>query len=224
LALAPRNPLILIPRILLEYEVGDFEGGEAYLKRLLEVASLTPPGPTVPSATIVGVIPLVARITGTTDRFDIAEAAAEAILSSPTSNPSFTQAARVGLALMAVQRADVAAAAEEYSALESRRGTFIPRLGFCYDHLLGLLAHTIGNLDQAMTHFEDALALCRKAGSRPELAWSCCDYADALFQRDGRGDRPKAMALLDESLLISRDLGMRPLMERVLARRDILKA
>jgi hypothetical protein len=32
------------------------------------------------------------------------------------------------------------------------------------------------------------------------------------------------MSLLDESLTISRELGMRPLMERVLSRRQILKA
>ena len=38
------------------------------------------------------------------------------------------------------------------------------------------------------------------------------------------GDRTKAMSLLDESLAISSELGMRPLMERVLSRREILKA
>ncbi len=32
------------------------------------------------------------------------------------------------------------------------------------------------------------------------------------------------MSLLDESLAISSELGMRPLMERVLSRREILKA
>lgn len=32
------------------------------------------------------------------------------------------------------------------------------------------------------------------------------------------------MALLDEGLAISRDLGMRPLMEQILSRREILKA
>ena len=37
-------------------------------------------------------------------------------------------------------------------------------------------------------------------------------------------DRQKAMQLLDESLQISTELGMRPLMERVLSRREILKA
>ena len=59
---------------------------------------------------------------------------------------------------------------------------------------------------------------------RPELAWTCFDYADALRDRDAEGDRSKAMALLDESLAISSELGMRPLMERVLSRREILGA
>ena len=65
---------------------------------------------------------------------------------------------------------------------------------------------------------------CRKAGSRPELAWTCCEYADSLLQRGAAGDREKAMSLLNESLSISSELGMRPLMERVLSRREILKA
>ncbi len=91
------------------------------------------------------------------------------------------------------------------------------------DHLLGLLAHTMDNLDQAEVHFEEALAFCRK-GYRPELAWTCCDYADTLLQRNEPGDREKAMSLLDKSLAISSELGMRPRMERVLSRREILKA
>ena len=37
-------------------------------------------------------------------------------------------------------------------------------------------------------------------------------------------DRAKATSLLDESLTISSELGMRPLMERVLSRREILGA
>ena len=82
----------------------------------------------------------------------------------------------------------------------------------------------MGNLEQATAHFEDALAFCRKAGYLPELAWTCCDYADTLFQRNEPGDRERAMTPLDESLSISGELGMRPLMERVLSRRDILGA
>ena len=96
--------------------------------------------------------------------------------------------------------------------------------GVTVDRILGLLSQTMGKPDQAATHFEDAKAFCSKGGYRPELAWTCCDYADTLRNRDAEGDRTKAVSLLDESLAISGELGMRPLMERVLSRRDILKA
>ena len=67
-------------------------------------------------------------------------------------------------------------------------------------------------------------AFCRNAGYRARLAWACSDYADMLRERDGEGDRAKVVFLLDESLAISNGRGMRPLMERVLSRREILGA
>jgi tetratricopeptide (TPR) repeat protein len=155
-------------------------------------------------------------------------------VTSPFANPIFAMLARAALGLLAVLRDDAAAAAEQYGPLQSRAGTIYPSIST--DRLLGLLAQTMGNLDKAAEHFEDALALCRRAGYRPELAWTCCDYADCLLRRPTtdvgarhasplpNGDRQKAMALLDEALRISRELGMRPLMERVLSRREILTA
>ena len=92
------------------------------------------------------------------------------------------------------------------------------------DRILGLLSQTMGNLDQAAAHFEDGLAFCHRAGYRPELAWTCCDYADTLSLRDGSGDRAKPIALLDEALAISTELGMRPLMDRVAARQELVQA
>ncbi len=129
-----------------------------------------------------------------------------------------------GLTLLAVVRKDVAVARQQYDSLHPGRGTMSPTGLPPIDRLLGLLAHTMGNLDQATAHFEDAQSFCRKVGYRPELAWTCCDYADTLRERDAEGDRAKAITLLDESLAISNELGMRPLMERVLSRREILKA
>ncbi len=202
--------------------MGDFGQGGAYLERLLEVARLSPSGPIIEYALMAYVIPLAARITGVVDRFDVAETAAEAVLSSPSAIPIFSLPARSGLALMAVQRDDAAAAGEQYASLHSERGTiFVP--GIHTDRLLGLVAQTMGRVGEAMAHFEDALAFCR-AGYRPEYAWSACDYADALLQRNGPDDRTKAMSLLDEGLSISREIGMRPLMERILSRKEILKA
>ena len=82
----------------------------------------------------------------------------------------------------------------------------------------------MGDLDRAGVHFEDGLAFCGKAGYRPELAWICCDYSDMLRERDTEGDLSRAITLLDESLTISSELGMRPLMERVMLRRVTLGA
>ena len=50
------------------------------------------------------------------------------------------------------------------------------------------------------------------------------EIAHGGVERNAEGDHEKAMAYLDESLAISTELGMKPLMERVLSRRDILKA
>ena len=174
------------------------------------------------------VIPTVARITGVSGRLDIAESAARSVLSSPSPAPNIAMDARIGSALIAVYKGDVEGAGEQYEALKGLRMLNIGLISS--DHLLGLLAQTMGKLDEAAGHFEDALALCRKGGGLPELAWSASDYADVLLQRASEGppeaasrDRQKAVSLLDESLSVSRELGMGPLAERVLARYDVLK-
>jgi len=244
LALAPNEPHLIACRALLEYAVGDFEQGEHYLEGLEQAMVLSVPGPTYVYSSLAMLVPLVGRITGDDKRFDMVEEAASTVLSFTSANPIAITSARIGLALLAVQRNDIPAAEEQYAALEP---WFVE--GFMYadgivatDRVLALLAQTMGQFDKAIEHFEDALAFCRRAGYQPELAWTCCDYADALLQRSqpvrselveppalevlrhAQDDRSRAMALLDESLAISRELGMRPLMERVLSRREILRA
>ena len=156
---------------------------------------------------------MVARITGDVNRSEGTEALAQAVVSSPVVFPYRTTVSSLGLALLAVQRGDVAAATREYTALAPVKSMVL--LYISTDRVLGLLRVTMGQLDQAAGHFEDALEFTRRAGYRPELAWTCCDYADALFQRDGPGDRAKASSLLEESLAIAQEVGMRPLAERV---------
>ncbi len=221
---SPLNPLLLFARAVLEHETGESDQGEVYLERLLEVMGRAGPEQLLTYARASIAIPAIARITGVPDRLEIAEAAAEAVLSDESvSNALQVIQAKAGLALLAVQKGDQSAAAKHYADLLGQRGTMLYTVS-SVDRLLGLLSQTMGNLDQAAAHFEDALAFCRKAGYRPEMAWTCCDYADALTERGGPGDTEKGISLLDESLAISSELGMRPLMERVLSRREILGA
>ncbi len=85
-----------------------------------------------------------------------------------------------------------------------------------------------------------AIEFCRKAGYRPELAWTMSEFAEMLLDRGGTGDpstrsagsgqtgsvrdHDRAVKLQDEAIAIATELGMQPLLERVLAPREILKA
>jgi ATP/maltotriose-dependent transcriptional regulator MalT len=165
----------------------------------------------------------VARITDMVDHLEMAKTTAEALLPEASTTPIVAMYAKASLALLAAEQDDQSATEEHYDYFLSHRGTMIWTLASA-DRLLGLLVQTMGNPEQAAVHFEDALTFSRKAGYRPELAWTCHDYAEALLQRSRAEDRAKTISLLDEALTISRELGMRPLMERVAARLDGLAA
>jgi DNA-binding CsgD family transcriptional regulator/tetratricopeptide (TPR) repeat protein len=219
LAVAAQDTMILVYRVQLEYEVGDSAAGGGYLERLLETIPrelANRPGSQYAFPALV--IPWIARITGRLDLLAVAESSAQTTLSSSFANPLFVLSAKAGLGLLAVLRADQAAAEEQYKALEPWQGLML--MATSSDHVLGLLAHTMGNLDRAVEHFEDAVAFCRKAGYRPALAWSYHDCAETLLQSSSTSDLAKALSLLEESLAISTDLGMRPLMERVVAMQE----
>ncbi|MCH7740191.1 MAG: AAA family ATPase [Chloroflexi bacterium] len=104
--------------------------------------------------------------------------------------------------------------------------------GTAVDHLLGMLAARMGRYDQAAEHFEYVIMRSREVEFRPTLALVSGDYAQMLVEHGETGDpstssgqrREKATELQDEALAIAQELGMQPLLERVLAQREILKA
>ncbi len=89
---------------------------------------------------------------------------------------------------------------------------------------MGLGYATVGDAVAAEASFIEALDWCRANGSIPENAWTCSDYAEFLMERDGPGDREKAVELQDEAIKIAQEIGMKPLLERVLSQREMLKA
>ena len=220
LGVSPRNPNLLGFRAIIEYTLGNFEDGETRIERLLETMQRSAPGPTFEYAYPAIVVPLVAHLTGFANRLDHAKSAAQVVLSFPGGTPVLASLASAGLGLLAVTTGDATAAEQQYGVLRPRQATMLGGLLdsiMSADRLLGLLAQTMGEPVTAATHFEDALDFCRKARYRPELAWTCCDYADALLQLNNPGEREKAISLLKEGLVISTELGMRPLMRRVVA-------
>jgi DNA-binding CsgD family transcriptional regulator len=223
LEVAPAWYLLLGYRAHLEYEVGNFSAGQLYLDKLFAVALSTPLGPTSERFYAALLPPLIARLTGVAYRFEVTEEAASVVRSSPTLTPLVALDARQGLALLAVYHGDVAAAHEQYKALHITAGTLLPDL-LSADHVLGLLAHTYGDGATATAHFEHALAFCRQAGYRPELAWTCHDYAEALLGSRGPDDRERARSLVAEGLALAQELGMAPAMERMVSLQEKLQA
>jgi ATP/maltotriose-dependent transcriptional regulator MalT len=217
------DPRLLATRMIIEHESGNKFQGQLFLERLLEAVRLLTSEPRHDYASTASMVPIAARITGDTEYLNMAEGAASTVLSAETATPLVASLARLGLALIAVLRSDAHGAKEQYASLGSITGSYF--VGISVDRVLGLLAQTMGDSEQAITHFENCMAGCRNAGYRPELAWACHDYATTLLAEErGRAllqdDRAKAFSLIEEALEISTDLGMAPLRERVEALQD----
>lgn len=73
----------------------------------------------------------------------------------------------------------------------------------------------MGNMDSAANHFQDAVDFSRQAGARAELAWSCCNLAEALLAVGTPTNGSRAGELLDQSLPLATDLDMNPLVQKV---------
>ena len=128
------------------------------------------------------------------------------------------------LAMVAVAESDVGAAEAVYAELNGREGGMDYATGIAHGHVLGLLAKLLGDAEAAASHFDDGIAFCRGAGYRPELAWICAEYAQLLLATDTDGDKTDVAALQDEALSIAQDIGMQPVIAKVLAQREMLTA
>ena len=73
---------------------------------------------------------------------------------------------------------------------------------------VGRLAHLLGRFEEAERHFVDAIEANDRMGARPWAAWSRCDFAEMLRERDDPGDHDRAATLLAEARGAARELGM----------------
>ena len=89
---------------------------------------------------------------------------------------------------------------------------------------VGLLALRLGLAEDAIFYLEKSLTRHRSDSHRPNIAFFASRLAEAYISRGERDDREKATELQDEAIAIAQELGMNPVLERVLAQREILKA
>ena len=147
------------------------------------------------------------------------------MVSSSVATPFVAAVASAALGMLAVFQGDKGAAAQCYSILISKRGTMLAQISpMSADRLLGMLASTMGVFEKAVVHFAEGIDFCQRSGMRPEYAWTCYDYAEALLRRNNAGDWEKAASLLKESLGLSTELGMGPLKDRVISLQEQAQA
>ncbi len=126
------------------------------------------------------------------------------------------------LAELAVYLNDRERAAALYEHLRSRAeltivvGTQVDCWGSA-SRYLGLLAGVLGRWEDAERHFEHAIEVNKRMGTRRWTGWTQNQYAEMLLRRGAEGDREKALSLLGEALETAQTLGMKALVERAVA-------
>ncbi|MCH9017966.1 MAG: hypothetical protein IIB89_09440, partial [Chloroflexi bacterium] len=185
LAVAPGAPTLLSTMPQTDLETGGHGRAEELIQELLGLLDENPVNPTFYCSAAVMATGMSSWLTGLPREPALPSKYADILLSSPFAIPIFISLTNVGLAFDALARGDKENCQRAYEALISARGRYLSIASA--DRLLGQLAHEAGEISQAVEHFEDSLAFCRTGGYRPELAWTCCDYADMLRERDVEG-------------------------------------
>lgn len=205
LDVSPYHLPILQMRTVLEFELGNENEGWQYLDRLCDAAAHAGPYP-------------LRRGLHRLALTQIAGLRGEPVQVSDTERSTIRMAVlfneTLPIAFAAVHDHDSVRATEAMIALGPYAGTIIatPQVT---ERLLGRLAAVAGDHTRAARHFENALAFCRRAGYRPELAWACHDYARFLFSGGQAEHRHTAGALTLEARTLATGLGMLPLVARV---------
>ena len=96
--------------------------------------------------------------------------------------------------------------------------------GLSNGHLLALLAQMFGDLVAAEHEFVTATTALVELGYRPEAAWALYHHGVFLDEHAQPRDAKRAAVQLDRALALASELGMKPLIERIVSRKKILRA
>lgn len=209
LALSPHQIPLLQIRLLLECETDHRKAGHAYLERVLAAERRAGPWPLAGAFTAV-LLSQLACLWHDNTCCDAALRTSRAVLAKRPAIPMAQVWSRVSRGLVAIHRSKRDECEEELDFLEQYKAINVMPYVLTY-RMLGSLAHCAGQTRRAIVHFEHAVAFCRKAGYKPELAWTLYDYAKARIDSGSRDDREKAAAMLNEGHDLSSGLGMRTL-------------
>jgi class 3 adenylate cyclase len=218
LDLDPRWIMVLGPIAEVELQTGNVTKAEGYQSRIYEVGqSVRSPLDTIAIPVFALTKAMHCYVTGTHEGLRLVEQAGRMVLANAaTTPPIWVGVARSGLGIRAFLEGDKEAAREHLEGLDAFAGYWIHCLTI--DHVRGLLFETLDQTDDAVSAIETTLAHEQTGyGFRVYWSWAAYDCARIRLQRDAPGDRERARELIDEALGYARDLGMKPLLEKVMA-------
>ncbi len=215
LEVAPLESRLLFVKACVELETGDTRAAQITIAHLHEVVVTGHPGLGEAYAIVASAQAVFDDVS--TSWTESAKRLAEGF-SSGNLNPLFFATAGVGMGLLAARNHDRELANLARAGLAPMAGRFNPSYLYQTDHITGLLSLEFGDLPGAIIDFESALGFMARVGDCPvPYAHAAYDAARAYLERNAPGDRERARTLIDEALGHARDLGMKPLLEKIIA-------
>ena len=178
----PDHQFLLACCAFVEYTCGAFDAGDSFRDRIQKVRRDTPSGPWCIHIQAASTAAVRARNTG--DPADLGRYVPllRSIAVHPEAHPFVVVRAHLVMAFIAALTGDDLLSREQYAAIAA-----LPRLQlvrpYFRDRILGLAAHSFGDHDRTIEHFEQALRLARRVGDRPMEAWILCESGEALIPR-----------------------------------------
>jgi tetratricopeptide (TPR) repeat protein len=214
------SPTYSVPlgcRALIEFQTGQFEEGAAWLERFGSGYDRSPPFEAY----------VLFELGEIGDSRQLLDRAASIVRNyRPPQQPGASSKVfhRMALGLCVLHTGDRMAAESAYEDLKAAVPRDSPLAAISAATYLARLAALCSMHDEAERHLDEARAECETAGFRARLAWNEYHRANFLRASEDPARRKKGAAAASEALAVARELGMRPLVERILAQRKILQA
>jgi predicted ATPase/class 3 adenylate cyclase len=212
----PPDPRVYATLARVAYEVGELDIARGHQQRLMDLTAIVPPGPSIEYAFLASTAAQAFQATMQEPDAELVRRSAQAVLASPVEGtPLFKAQARSALAIVAHIEDDKGTASELLPELRARSSTAgVPTLPS--DHIYGLILETLGRTDEAIEAIDAGLAFLPRE-CRPNRAEAAYDGARMRLKRDAPGDRERARELIDEALGHAQQLGMKPLLDKIVA-------
>jgi class 3 adenylate cyclase len=198
------------------YQLGEIDEARSHQQRLADFVSNVPPGPSIEYVELATTAAKAVRTSMRPSDVEYVRRSVQAVVSSPVAGTKLLMSqAYAALAVSASVTRNKAAAEQALPGVEALGNLASGSLPQS-DHLRGLVFETLDRVDDAVDAIEMGIDWLPPE-FKPARAEAAYDCARIRLKRGAQGDRERARELIAEALSTAQDLGMRPLVDKVVA-------